>query len=267
MGIPNIITFANDKGGNGKTTCAVNLAYLFSTYGYKTLLIDTDAQCNATDRLQVDRLETKNTTIFEYFFNKNKNLNIESYIYHTKYNNLDVIVGDLRFNTLKAEVEICLNGPSNGIRYYVNLINDLVENTDYDYVFIDTHPSSTDKIKPIFEVADYILIPTDLDGQSDTGGMRLIKYVDTLRENDAAKTRFIGFIPYRLDERTNIVKAVMPELKSKYAVFDTIIPQSEIVKQATRMKEPTPAFNKSAKVSKAFDTLAKEVLSKIGQKA
>jgi chromosome partitioning protein len=259
-----IIVFANDKGGNGKTTCAVNLAYIAALNKYKVLLIDADAQCNATDRLNVNRLETTDKTIYEYFFNNADNKSISEYIAESCYKNLDILIGDFRFNSIDADVEICQNGPRNNKHYYIDLEKDLRNNCDYDIVFIDTHPSSTDRIKPIFEVADYILIPTDLDGQSDTGGMRLIDYVDTLRRYNAAKTQFIGFIPYRLDKRTSIYKDVIPELKKNYSVFETVIPQSESVKQSVRVHQPTIKFAPSAKVSKAFKDLFKEVAIKIG---
>lgn len=158
-----IFAIGSYKGGVGKTTTTVNLAYNMSAKGYRVLVIDTDPQANAT---YIFAKVNDNTYTLVDLFNGSK---IERCIYRTKYNNLDIIKGSSRMEEVIGD-ENCLK---ENLQY--------VEKK-YDFVFIDCHPSMQLPTIAAMIAAHELLIPFELDGYGRNGLIILDDYIKQIQE-------------------------------------------------------------------------------------
>ncbi len=158
-----VFAIGSYKGGVGKTTTTVNLAYNVSAKGYRVLVIDTDPQANAT--YMFSRVNDNTYTLADLF----EGTKISRCIYRTKYDRLDIIKSSSRMEEAVGEAD-CLK---------TNL-QQLCEK--YDYVFIDCHPSMQLPTIAAMIAADELLIPFELDGYGRNGLIILNDYIKQIQE-------------------------------------------------------------------------------------
>lgn len=213
-----IFSFCNQKGGVGKTTSAVNLAYLTSSKGFRTLLVDMDAQGNATSGVGIDKDEVSSTS------------------YQLLVDNLSVaeVVSDSEFDKLRVIVANSdLSGADLGLvqkeeREFI--LKKALENAreNYDYIFIDCPPSLGLVTINCLVASDYLIIPLQCEYYALEGLGQLLQTFQLVKENLHQGLDLGGVILTMADFRTNLTQQVIEEVKSHFheKVFTNVIPRA-----------------------------------------
>ncbi|POY35619.1 cobyrinic acid a,c-diamide synthase [Solitalea longa] len=237
------IAIYNLKGGVGKTATAVNLAYLASNQGHKTLLWDLDPQASTTFYYQV-KAKVKGG-IKKLMGNKSE---IEDAIKSSHYEKLDILPADLSTRNL----DIILDDMKSSKKRLKNTLHEL--NGDYDYVFIDSPPGFSILSENIFAAADYILLPMIPTTLSIRAFETVSEYFE---DNDLDKKKIIPFFSM-VDLRKNMHKDIIDEYQNNPHLLNSSINYSSEVEKMGIFRAPLPAFAPKSKSSKAYTALWKE---------
>ena len=249
-----IICIANQKGGVGKTTTAVNLSACVAQLGKRVLLVDMDPQGNTTSGLGV---------------NKNK---LESSVYDVLINDVDVTdaIRDTMIDTLKllparvelagAEVELV-----NLLAREQRLKNAVAPLRDrFDYIFVDCPPSLGLLTLNALTMADTLLVPIQCEYYALEGLSQLMNTVKLIRRNLNPRLEVEGVVLTMYDGRTNLSQQVVGEVKRffKNKVYDTIIPRSVRLGEAPSFGLPITLYAPKSTGAAAYSTLAEELVEK-----
>ena len=249
-----IICIANQKGGVGKTTTAVNLSACVAQLGKRVLLVDMDPQGNTTSGLGV---------------NKNK---LESSVYDVLINDVDVAdaIRDTMIDTLKllparvelagAEVELV-----NLLAREQRLKNAIAPVRDqFDYIFVDCPPSLGLLTLNALNMADTLLVPIQCEYYALEGLSQLMTTVKLIRRNLNPRLEVEGVVLTMYDGRTNLSQQVVGEVKRffKNKVYDTIIPRSVRLGEAPSFGLPITLYAPKSTGAAAYSTLAEELVEK-----
>lgn len=220
-----VIAVANQKGGIGKTTTSMALASILKDKGYKTLLIDTDEQCNSTDTYEA-KIE-ENCTLYDVLL-EDPQANINDAIQHTA--NGDIVASD----PLLEKAESKLSGEMD---CFLRLKNALKELKGYDYVVLDTAPNLDVILKNCLLCADYVIIPTTADRYAVQGLSRLNKQISVAKANQNKKIKIAGILLIKYSDRTALNKDVKESLediakKMNTKLFNTNIRETVRVREA-----------------------------------
>lgn len=246
-----VIAIANQKGGVGKTTSAVNISTAFAALGHKTLVIDMDPQANATTGFSV--LAQKGT--YEMLVGNNKN--IKNLITNTRIKNLDIITSDMNLSGVDFELA---NRPK---REYVlhSVLGDL---EDYEYVIIDCPPSLGLLTINALTAAHNLLIPMQCEFYSLDGLSNLLKTVKLINKNFNKNLSIVGILLTMFDKRNKLTMQVEKDVRNhlKEIVFDTVIPRNVRVSEAPSHGLPVIIYDHNSIGAQAYIKLAKEILKK-----
>ncbi len=253
-----VVAIANQKGGVGKTTTAINLAASLAILEKKVLLIDADPQANSSSGVGIMPEEAENT-IYDCIINELDPVNA---IYETETPNLHIIPSSI--DLVGAEIELAGRQRR---EFVLKGIADKVKN-NYDYIFIDCLPSLGLITINALTAADSVLIPVQCEQYSLEG---LGKLQDTIRLvkqtlNPALKTE--GILLSMYDSRLRLSNVIVGEVRDifKGLVFDTIIHRNSRIGEAPSMHTPVVMFDATSRGSINFLNLAKEFLEKNGDK-
>jgi len=242
-----IISIANQKGGCGKTTTAVNLGTVLARR-HKVLLVDIDPQGNLTTHFGIDKSQLK-YTIYDVMLNGG----IENSI--TTKDNLDIVPSTI--DLAGAEVE--LNGKIG--REYI-LDNELKRiSKKYDFVLIDTPPSLGIFTINSLVASDYVLIPVQAEFFALEGLTQLMRVIKLVNSRLSRNLRLLGMLLTMYNSRTRSSKEVLNELKKHYSrdLLNTIIPRNVTITDSTMAGKPAVNYRKTAPASKSYFELAKEI--------
>lgn len=247
-----IIAVANQKGGVGKTTTAVNLAACIASLKKKVLLIDFDPQGNASSGVGIDKEEIK-LSIYDVLIN---NMPIQEVIIETKTKNLSVCSANI--DLAGAEVELVSMENRNFL--LKNAVNEVRE--QFDYILIDCPPSLGLLTLNAFAAADSLLIPIQCEYFALEGLSMMTKTVINLKQDLNPQLVFEGVLLTMFDGRTNLSNQVMEEVKKYFpdSVFKTVIPRNVRLSEAPGYGEPIISYDKFSKGARSYLKLAKEVL-------
>lgn len=286
----NVIAVANQKGGVGKTSGALNLAYcLANTYGQKVLLIDMDSQGSASLNLGIDVADPDTYTIDSLLepvvLREKKGFEweeIEKYIYTptfedrvrdpenkmqwTKVNTpfgFDCIPSSLALSVVELEMGLVGGMTNRSIyAYYLSdMLKVLEEHRKYDYIICDTPPSlGALSVNSIAAATSGIVVVSSLDVMSTRGISSFIESVETIKRLDDTHRGIIGILLCLYSERRVVDRSIDEWVKSFLPIptFDTKIPESADVKKANASMMLFSQINKKGKA--AFDSLAKEIM-------
>lgn len=248
-----VIALANQKGGVGKTTTSVNLAACLADQGKRVLLIDMDAQGNATSGIGIDKAQIKQD-IYDVLVNE---VFLEDVILPTKREKLDVVPATIRLSG--AEIELASQfAREKRLADALLLVQD-----EYDYLLLDCPPSLGILTVNAFTACDSILIPVQSEYYALEGLNQLINTYQLVQKHFNPTLKIEGVLLTMFDARTNLGNQVVSEVKNyfKEAVYETIIPRNVKLSEAPSYGEPIVDYDASSKGAKAYEALAKEVLT------
>ncbi|KUK13510.1 MAG: ParA family protein [Synergistetes bacterium] len=247
-----VIALANQKGGVGKSTTAVNLSSAVASLGKKVLLVDVDPQGNATSGLGVEKEEVP-YSLYDVILGKVK---AEEAIIKGVYRNLDLIPSNI--DLAGAEIEL-VNAVSRETRLK-RVLNGVLAN--YSFVFLDCPPSLGLLTINALTAADGVIIPIQCEYYALEGLGQLLKTIDLVREYLNPELEIYGVLLTMFDSRTKLAHQVVNEVKNyfKEKVYKAIIPRSVRVSEAPSYGKPVIFYAPQSSGAKAYMSLAREFL-------
>lgn len=249
-----IIAIANQKGGVGKTTTAINLSACLAEAGQKVLAIDLDPQGNMTSGLGVDKSELENT-VYELILDE---CSIKESITDTVVDNLKLIPSNV--NLAGAEIELLgINEKEYILKNAVDYIWD-----DYDYIIIDCPPSLNMLTINAMTTANSILVPIQCEYYALEGLSQLIHTIDLVQERLNPDLMIEGVVFTMYDGRTNLSVQVVENVKSNLntTVYNTIIPRNIRLAEAPSHGLPINLYDTKSAGSESYRMLAKEIMDR-----
>jgi len=248
------IAIANQKGGVGKTTTAVNLSAAIGLAGKKTLLIDIDPQGNSTSGVAVDKRKVKYST-YNILVD---DIKPEDCLVYTEYTNLHLLPSNL--DLAAAELEI-VDIPKREARLK-NAIAGIKQN--YDYIFIDCPPSLGLITTNALTAADSILVPIQCEYYALEGLSQLMNTVRRIKRQFNEMLDIEGVLLTMYDGRLNLTQQVVSEVKQFFPkkVFATYIPRGVRISEAPSFGMPVMYYDKLGKGAESYIALGNEILQK-----
>ena len=248
-----IIAVANQKGGVGKTTTAVNLSACLAYLGEKTLLVDNDPQGNSSSGLGIDKGHI-GKSIYDVLISE---IDINATIKKTMLENLFICPANIQLAGAEIELvnqimrESRLKSSLNGIR------------DDYDYIIIDCPPSLGLLTLNSLTAADTILVPIQCEYYALEGLAQLMNTVKLVRKHLNPGLEVEGVVLTMFDARTNLSLQVVEEVRKYFndKVYGTIIPRNVRLSEAPSYGLPIILYDNTSKGAESYNNLAKEVIA------
>ncbi len=252
-----IISVANQKGGVGKTTTAINLAACMAQLGRRVLLLDLDPQANATSGLGLEK--TEGASAYRPLLGEGTLL---EKIRPTAFERLEIIPSEV--DMCGAEVEIAR--AENHLHRLSGLLRPLAESGRYDIILIDCPPSLGILTLNAFAASDGLIIPLQCEYYALEGISMSHKVLSQVRGSGInARLELLGVVMTMFDVRTRLSAQVVGEVREHFGplVFETVIPRATRLAEAPSFGKPIIHYDKSSAGAVAYEALTVEVLKKI----
>ena len=249
-----IIAIANQKGGVGKTTTAINLSSCLAEKGQKVLAVDMDPQGNMTSGLGVDKDEAENT-VYDLIIGE---ADINEVIQKNVMENLDVIPTNIDLSAAEIEL-IGVDEKEYIVRNAIHKVRD-----EYDFVIIDCPPSLSMLTINAMTTADSVLVPIQCEYYALEGLSQLIHTVELVKERLNPVLEIEGVVFTMYDARTNLSLQVVENVKDNLQqnIYKTIIPRNIRLAEAPSYGMPINKYDSKSAGSDAYMRLADEVISR-----
>lgn len=248
-----VVSIANQKGGVGKTTTAVNLSAALAKKGKKILLIDADPQGNATSGLGIDKEIDK--SIYDVIINE---VSLEEAVKDSNIKKLKVCPSNI--NLAGAEVElVSLMSREHRLKERIDEVRDR-----YDYILIDCPPSLGLITLNAFTASDSVLIPVQCEYYALEGLGQLINTINLVRKHLNRSIEIEGAVLTMYDSRTTLSNQVVKEVSGYFQdrVYKNVIPRNVKLSEAPSYGMPISVYDAKSKGAKSYEKLAKEFLDK-----
>lgn len=248
-----VIAVTNQKGGVGKTTTSINVAYFLSKMGKRTLIIDFDPQGNATSGLGIDKQEL-GATMTEVIM---RQIRLAKIVLPTEYK--DLYLAPSTSHLANTEVELAqADGRFARLREALNGV------IDYDYIIIDSPPSLSLLTVNGLVAADYVLLPVQAEFYALEGLGQLLESMKLIRKGLNPSLKLLGVLPTMMDSRTTLSSQVYDEIKKYFPdkIFKTTIPRNIRLAEAPSHGAPVGVYDRFSKGSRAYKALAKEIVER-----
>lgn len=253
-----VIAVANQKGGVGKTTTAVNLASCLAVLGQKILLFDLDPQANATSGVGLEKIE--GASAYRVLLGEGS---LVEKIKPTNFERLDVVPSEV--DLCAADLELAsLENHLQRVALALQPVRDLQR---YDLVLIDCPPSLGILSLNAFVACDGILIPLQCEYYALEGISMMKRILGQLRATGAnPRLEIFGVVMTMFDGRTRLSQEVVGEVRQLLGekVFETVIPRTTRLAEAPSFGKPINHYDKYSSGSAAYQLLAQEVLARLG---
>ena len=249
-----IIALANQKGGVGKTTTAINLAASLATLDRKVLLIDADPQANASSGLGVDIRKAENT-IYECIIEKCEPAEA---ILHTEIDGLDIISSHI--DLVGAEIEmLSLENRETAMKRVIDPLKE-----DYDFILIDCSPSLGLITVNSLVAADSVIIPVQCEYFALEGISKLLNTIKLIKQKLNPSLSIEGFLLTMYDSRLRLSNQVLDEVRRHFQdlVFETVIPRGVRLAEAPSHGIPVLLYDADSQGAKSYLRLAQEIILK-----
>ena len=247
-----IISIANQKGGVGKTTTAINLATAIAACDKSVLLIDLDPQGNASTGFGIDNIE-RNTHIYHLL---NDQISIKDAIKSSIVPKLFVIPAD----TDLAAAEVELRNRKDREFILDTLLRSITDS--YDFIIIDCPPSLGLLTVNAFSASHSVLVPLQCEFYALEGLAQLLRSIEMVKKNLNPSLTIQGIVLTMFDSRNNLSEMVVNDVRKHFGkqVYQTIIPRNVRISEAPSFGQPVLMYDINCSGSKAYTSLAAELL-------
>ena len=254
------IAIANQKGGVGKTTTVVNLAACMAEKGVKVLLIDMDAQGNATTGCGIRKKDLQKSS---YDLLTDENVKLSDLVIKTPYHNLWIVPSTMDL----AGAELELAEAQGRAKRLENALKTAETENLFDFILIDCPPSLGLVTINALTAADTVLIPMQCEFFALEGLSQLTNTVKQVKKVYNPQLDIEGVLITMFDGRLNLTMQVLAEVKKYFAskTFKTVIPRNVRISEAPSHGKPINYYDRGSKGAKAYAELAEEILKNNGR--
>jgi chromosome partitioning protein len=252
-----VIAVANQKGGVGKTTTAVNLAACLAAVGQRVLLLDLDSQANATSGLGLEKKE--GASAYQPLLGEGA---LTDKIQKTAFDLLDIIPSEM--DLCGADIELA-RMPNHLLRVK-HCLQPICESGRYHVILMDCAPSVGVLTLNAFAAAEHLVIPLQCEYYALEGISTLHRIVGQLRDAGVnPQLHFLGVVMTMFDGRTNLSHQVVDEVREHFGdtVFETVIPRTTRLAEAPSHGKPIIYYDKYSAGAAAYELLTQEVLQRL----
>ena len=252
-----VIAVANQKGGVGKTTTAVNLAACLAAVGRRVLLFDLDPQANATSGVGLEK--TEGASAYRALLGEG---NLLEKIQPTAFERLEIIPSEV--DLCGADIELARS--ENYLHRVATALQPVLQSQRFDVVLVDCPPSLGILTLNAFAAADGLLVPLQCEYYALEGISMLNRIMAQLHGNGVnPRLELLGVVMTMFDSRTKLCQQVVGEVREHFGerVFETMIPRSTRLAEAPSFGKPIIHYDKYSSGAAAYELLAQEVLTRL----